>query len=645
MSRLRTITAGCFALTGALLVALVSRDHAHAELVLRLDAMDTSSLTLSADETDGMFSIGGFDFTDPRATGLKFVDAWGQSFGATSNSAFHPDFVPMPSADNLFRPTYNPDGLGAGLPTVNFDYESGGIVLGQGQRLHAALDNLIYSDNYSIFFVANHFGGSGTQHAFAQDLDFRQAGWSVNVTAAGRWRDTIRGTGSAAVTANSPGTVTGAAIRSIVGDPTDVIFDTVVSSGGTNTLTSQTTVPAAGRNTVLVSGGEISIGDRGGEIVGTSGPYNGAISEIAIFNTKLTVPERDAINAFLANKWLGGPAPTAGEITTATTLLQQAPPIAGATPRAAPQVVRYQFWKEGGTSDPDISILVPEVVAGGITASNFGTQAGPNPDGVTLPTGIGSSAIGIAATSLFLASEANNWHVTTEQTPANSGANFLTFTVSPDAGMEIDPSELAFTLARSDGVAPAELQTLKNAVDSFGVWINDGSGFTKVGGQVSIDGPLGATDPVDTYFDTLTVDLTSEAPFTQATEIRIYLWHDGTRPLPGDYNQNERIDAADYAAWRDNVGSSNILPNDPTPDVVDQSDYDFWKANFGNTAGEVFPGSQARVDNVRLRGDVQAAGSGLSVGVPEPTSIVLMLLGGLLALARFGRKGRGDRHS
>ena len=89
--------------------------------------------------------------------------------------------------------------------------------------------------------------------------------------------------------------------------------------------------------------------------------------------------------------------------------------------------------------------------------------------------------------------------------------------------------------------------------------------------------------------------------------------------VPGDYNANGTVDAADYVLWR---------KGDPAADgdgstVVDQADYDFWSARFGNTAA---PG----------------AGSGLGQGgaVPEPTSLVLIGLG----LAAFAcRRGLGAR--
>jgi hypothetical protein len=83
----------------------------------------------------------------------------------------------------------------------------------------------------------------------------------------------------------------------------------------------------------------------------------------------------------------------------------------------------------------------------------------------------------------------------------------------------------------------------------------------------------------------------------------------------GDYNENNVVDAGDYTKWRDNLGGTS-LPNDPTPGMIDSTDYDYWKAHFGAVPG---------------------AGSGAgAVGVPEPSVIVLLAwaLSGALALRR-----------
>lgn len=85
-----------------------------------------------------------------------------------------------------------------------------------------------------------------------------------------------------------------------------------------------------------------------------------------------------------------------------------------------------------------------------------------------------------------------------------------------------------------------------------------------------------------------------------------------TTRLPGDYNADGVVDAADYTVWRDTLGQSTDLRADGNDDkTVDAADYQVWKSNFGN------------------------AGSAGAV-IPEPASlsIVLAMLGGLAASFR-----------
>ncbi len=71
--------------------------------------------------------------------------------------------------------------------------------------------------------------------------------------------------------------------------------------------------------------------------------------------------------------------------------------------------------------------------------------------------------------------------------------------------------------------------------------------------------------------------------------------------LPGDYNSDGAVDAADYTTWRDALGTNTVLPNDVTSGLVTLDDFDVWAANFGA---------------------LPAAAS----AVPEPTSLGLILL-------------------
>jgi hypothetical protein len=69
------------------------------------------------------------------------------------------------------------------------------------------------------------------------------------------------------------------------------------------------------------------------------------------------------------------------------------------------------------------------------------------------------------------------------------------------------------------------------------------------------------------------------------------------RPLlPGDFNENSIVDAADYLVWRDGLGTTYA-----------QDDYNTWRAHFGQTTGS-------------------GAGATANAVVPEPSTLILMIL-------------------
>ena len=80
------------------------------------------------------------------------------------------------------------------------------------------------------------------------------------------------------------------------------------------------------------------------------------------------------------------------------------------------------------------------------------------------------------------------------------------------------------------------------------------------------------------------------------------------RPAPGDFNKNGSVDAADYVVWREEDGS--------------QEGYDEWRAHFGNTSG-----------------------SAQLAAVPEPASVVFLLVAGVTLGGRFGAGRRVERAS
>jgi len=80
--------------------------------------------------------------------------------------------------------------------------------------------------------------------------------------------------------------------------------------------------------------------------------------------------------------------------------------------------------------------------------------------------------------------------------------------------------------------------------------------------------------------------------------------------VPGDYNVDGTVDAADYVVWRNQLGSGTALPNDNTPGVA-LDDYQRWKSNFGLTTG-----------------------AAASASVPEPSAMLCLLLAAALARRR-----------
>jgi hypothetical protein len=88
--------------------------------------------------------------------------------------------------------------------------------------------------------------------------------------------------------------------------------------------------------------------------------------------------------------------------------------------------------------------------------------------------------------------------------------------------------------------------------------------------------------------------------------------------LLGDFNDDDKVDAADYVVWRKNETANNPLPNDDG--LTTQADrFNLWRANFGEMT---MPGG----------------GSG---AIPEPASALLLVIGGLLASASRRRDVAG----
>lgn len=89
--------------------------------------------------------------------------------------------------------------------------------------------------------------------------------------------------------------------------------------------------------------------------------------------------------------------------------------------------------------------------------------------------------------------------------------------------------------------------------------------------------------------------------------------------LPGDFNFDGAVDAADYLVWRAASGTTGLgIAADANGDqVVDAADYDIWRANFGGTA--------ASTTAIQL------------ASVPEPSAMTLVFVASVAWLCRRQR--------
>ena len=110
--------------------------------------------------------------------------------------------------------------------------------------------------------------------------------------------------------------------------------------------------------------------------------------------------------------------------------------------------------------------------------------------------------------------------------------------------------------------------------------------------------------------------------FNKSNDAPLTVYIDNIRfgtSVPGDYNGNDVVDAADYVLWRKTVSPTpaNFRNEVASLGTIDAADYTAWRARFGNNS---------------------APGSGLTNGsVPEPTSSLLLVLAMCLRYAARNR--------
>lgn len=210
--------------------------------------------------------------------------------------------------------------------------------------------------------------------------------------------------------------------------------------------------------------------------------------------------------------------------------------------------------------------------------------------------------------------------------------NNLTLLVDPDTGLtrleNTSPFSVAidgYTISSvSQSLDPAEWESLQDQAAAGGQW----SEANPTSGRLSEllasgDTPLapGTTFELGQLFDVAGGEQDLVFDFLlvgDATPLRGVVLYTDVR-LPGDFNDDGIVNAADYPLWRDSLGQTVVAGSgaDGNRDgQITAADYEVWRANFGRS--------------------LAAAGAAATTSVPEPPAVCL-LAGICGALSFFSR--------
>lgn len=137
---------------------------------------------------------------------------------------------------------------------------------------------------------------------------------------------------------------------------------------------------------------------------------------------------------------------------------------------------------------------------------------------------------------------------------------------------------------------------------TFGGNMNEGTNFASLLFYIQLQGP----GPATYFYDNIVI-----------SDDRV------PTELSGDYNDNGVVDAADYAVWRDNDGTNNVLLNNSLPGPIGPAHYQQWKDHFGES---------------------NSGGLG-AANVPEPTSSLWLVAGATCSLVVRSRIRRASKMS
>ena len=260
-------------------------------LVLNLDALDPSSLSLDGDR----------------------VLEWDSIFGTLGERG------PLMAAAGE-EPLFDPLGLN-GQPTLRFD-------AAVGQKLSSTEYGDLFAgtdpNTWAMFVIGDSSANPGVGSPFANAAGFRTGGFAFRNTGAA-WGFRVEGSSNPHATLDYPDVGglaggSGPAIRSVRSNGSDALFFDVAGIVGAQTVS----LPNANHD--LSAAGPLTVGSRGGT---SDAFFGGSISQIVVFDHALSDDEVAGVNHLLAERWQLPvvPAATPAQQSAAAALLaQHAPP-------------------------------------------------------------------------------------------------------------------------------------------------------------------------------------------------------------------------------------------------------------------------------------------------------------------------------
>jgi hypothetical protein len=212
--------------------------------------------------------------------------------------------------------------------------------------------------------------------------------------------------------------------------------------------------------------------------------------------------------------------------------------------------------------------------------------------------------------------------------------NNLTLFVDPESGLARLENTSPFAVAidgytitsASQSLEPTVWESLQDQAASGGQWSEANPTAARLselqsGGETPL--ASGASLEMGQLFDAVDGDQDLVFDFLLAGDsaaLRGVVLYADVR-LTGDYNDDGIVDAADYSVWRDSLGQAADSGSGADGDrdgSITMADYDVWKANFGRS--------------------LSAGGTGSLSSVPEPATVLLMLLGTAALWKRFSHQ-------